>query len=151
MDCSLPVSVHGILQARILEWVAISSSRGSSWLRDWTCVSYIYLHWQVGSLLLVPSGKPNICRVWCIIPCIPLPPQQQPCGLRLLWSPCYRWRNRGTEGLGNLSKITPFAGKASLAGEKAAGPQSLHSSPKFLLGELPLCLILGATREHPLP
>ena len=32
MDCSPPgSSVHGILQARILEWVAISSSRGSSW------------------------------------------------------------------------------------------------------------------------
>ena len=31
MDCSLPGSyVHGILQARILEWVAITSSRGSS-------------------------------------------------------------------------------------------------------------------------
>ena len=31
MDCSLPgFSVHGILQARILEWVAMSSSRGSS-------------------------------------------------------------------------------------------------------------------------
>ena len=31
MDCSLPnSSVHGILQARILEWVAIPSSRGSS-------------------------------------------------------------------------------------------------------------------------
>ena len=32
-------SVHGIFQARILEWVAISSSRGSSWPRDWTHVS----------------------------------------------------------------------------------------------------------------
>ena len=42
MDCSLPgSSVHGIFQARILEWVAISSSRGSSWLRDQTCVSYV--------------------------------------------------------------------------------------------------------------
>ena len=31
MDCSLPgSSVHGVLQARILEWVAISSSRESS-------------------------------------------------------------------------------------------------------------------------
>ena len=29
-DCSLPGSIHGILQIRILEWVAISSSRGSS-------------------------------------------------------------------------------------------------------------------------
>ena len=37
MDCSLPgFSVHGIFQARILEWVAISCSRGSSGPRNWT-------------------------------------------------------------------------------------------------------------------
>ena len=42
MDCSLPgSSVHGISQARILEWVAIFSSRGSSQPRDWICVSCI--------------------------------------------------------------------------------------------------------------
>ena len=42
MDCSVPgSSVHGILQARILEWVAISSSRGSSRPRDQTCASYV--------------------------------------------------------------------------------------------------------------
>ena len=42
MDCSLPgSSVHGILQARLSEQVAISSSRGSSWPRGWICVSYI--------------------------------------------------------------------------------------------------------------
>ena len=42
MDCSLPgSSVHGILQARILEWVAISFSRGSSQPRDRTRVSCI--------------------------------------------------------------------------------------------------------------
>ena len=41
-DCSPPgCSVHGILHARILEWVAISSSRGSSKPRDQTRVSYI--------------------------------------------------------------------------------------------------------------
>ena len=34
-------SVYGILQARTLEWVAISFSRRSSWLRDWTQVSSI--------------------------------------------------------------------------------------------------------------
>ena len=35
MDCSPPgSSVHGILQARILEWVSIPFSRGSSWPRD---------------------------------------------------------------------------------------------------------------------
>ena len=42
MDCSLPgSSVHGILQARILEQVAIPFSRGSSQPRDWTWVSCI--------------------------------------------------------------------------------------------------------------
>ena len=42
MDYSLPrSSVHGILQARILEWVAISFSRGSSRPRDQTQVSRI--------------------------------------------------------------------------------------------------------------
>ena len=42
MDCSPPgSSVHGILQARILEWVAISFSRGSSQLSDQTQVSHI--------------------------------------------------------------------------------------------------------------
>ena len=34
-----PARLHGILQARILQWVAISFSRGSSRLRDWTQVS----------------------------------------------------------------------------------------------------------------
>ena len=42
MDCSLPGSIHEIFQARILECVAISFSRESSWLRDWTCVSWIF-------------------------------------------------------------------------------------------------------------
>ena len=42
MDCSPPGSpVHGILQARILEWVAMPSSRGSSRPRDRTCISCI--------------------------------------------------------------------------------------------------------------
>ena len=42
MDCSLPgSSVHGIFQAIVLEWIAISFSRGSSQPRDWTRVSHI--------------------------------------------------------------------------------------------------------------
>ena len=42
MDCGLPgSSIHGISQARILEWVAIPFSRGSSWPRDRTQVSCI--------------------------------------------------------------------------------------------------------------
>ena len=42
MDCRLPgSSVHGISPARILEWVAIPFSRGSSQPRDQTCISCI--------------------------------------------------------------------------------------------------------------
>ena len=52
MDCSLPgSSVHGILQARILEWVAIPSSRGSSQPGDQTQVPAL----QVDSVNI--SGK----------------------------------------------------------------------------------------------
>ena len=56
MDCSPPESsVHGILQARILEWVAISFSRGSSLPRDGTRVSYI-----AGSFFTTePPEKPH--------------------------------------------------------------------------------------------
>ena len=55
-------SVQGILQARILEWVARPSSRGSSRLTDWTCVSYLlYLCCQIDSLPPVPPGKP-MCK-----------------------------------------------------------------------------------------
>ena len=61
MGCSPPgSSVHGILQARILEWVTVSSSRGSSRPRDWTHVSYISCIRQVGSLPSEPPGKPDL-------------------------------------------------------------------------------------------
>ena len=59
MDCSPPsFSVHGIFQARILEWVAISSSRGFSRLRDGTGVSCISCSLAVDSLSLRYLGKP---------------------------------------------------------------------------------------------
>ena len=65
---SLPdSSVHRILQTRILVWVALLSSRESSPPRDWTCVSYIYLHWQEGSLSLVPPGKPKMISTWQLL------------------------------------------------------------------------------------
>ena len=61
MDCSPPgSSVHGILQARILEWVAISFSRGSSRPRDWTQVSRIvgrcFNLWATREALLTQKG-----------------------------------------------------------------------------------------------
>ena len=56
-DCSPPgSSVHAILQARILEWVAIPSSRGPSQPRDWARVScvgrQILYHWAPWEVLL---------------------------------------------------------------------------------------------------
>ena len=54
MSCDLPGPfVHGILQARILEWVAILFSRGSSWSRDQT-----WLSWIAGRFLTIwATGK----------------------------------------------------------------------------------------------
>ena len=67
MDCSLPgSSVHKIIPARILEWVAISSSRGSSWPRDRTHVScgscictWTLYHWATWEAWIGAVPKPN--------------------------------------------------------------------------------------------
>jgi len=58
MDVSPPsFSVYGILQARILEWVAMPASRGSSWPRDRTCVSCDFC--VAGRFFTTePPGKP---------------------------------------------------------------------------------------------
>ena len=57
MNCSPPgFSVHGILQARILEWIAIPFSRRSSWPRDWNQVSCFvgrfFTVWATGKILV---------------------------------------------------------------------------------------------------
>ena len=59
MDCSLPgSSIHGIFQARVLEWIAISFSRGSSQPRDRTQVSHIVGRcFTVWATSLKPSAK----------------------------------------------------------------------------------------------
>ena len=60
MDCSPPgSSVHGISNARILEWVAICFFRGSSQPRDQTHNSCISRHWQMDSLQLSHQGSPT--------------------------------------------------------------------------------------------
>ena len=51
-------SVYGIFRARILEWVAIFFSRGSSWYRNWIHVFCVSCIWQEGSLPLASPGKP---------------------------------------------------------------------------------------------
>ena len=68
LDFSLPgSSVHGVLQAKLLEWVAIFSSRGSSWPRDWTQVSCT----TGGFLLSEPPGKPFIAPYFSLLKCLP--------------------------------------------------------------------------------
>jgi len=70
MDCSPPgTSVNGIFQAKVLEWVAISFSRGSAWPWDWTQVSRIAVRrftlWatreahNVYQKLYIPLGFPD--------------------------------------------------------------------------------------------
>ena len=59
MDCSQPASsVHGILQARILDWVTISISRGSSWPRGLLLCRQIHYH------LSLPSVSPTLQVYW---------------------------------------------------------------------------------------
>ena len=73
MDCSLPgSSIHGIFQARILEWVAISFYRRSSRPRDWTQVSHIvgrrFTIWatRVAQMLHFPSPQPrSVDQLYC--------------------------------------------------------------------------------------
>ena len=64
MDCSLSgSSVHGIFQARVLEWIAISFSRGSSRSRNQTQVSRIagrhFTVWATGEGLVKETMKEN--------------------------------------------------------------------------------------------
>ena len=67
MDCSLPGSfVHGILQARIPEWVAVSFSRGSSAPRDRTQVSCI-----ANRFLTIWATREALCLLFWLFP-IPL-------------------------------------------------------------------------------
>ena len=65
MDCSPPdSSVCGILQARILEWVAISFSRGSPWPKDQTQVSCIagrfFITWAIPEEKVQKSDQGDI-------------------------------------------------------------------------------------------
>ena len=88
MDCSPPdTSVHGILQARILEWVVISFSRGSSQPKDWTWVSCIadrfFTIWATEEALPLCKQAHLRCSTW-----LPLPLGEKPREL-----PEGRWMN----------------------------------------------------------
>ena len=75
IDCSLPgSSVHGVILARILEWVFISSSKGSSQPRDRTCVScvgrwilYFWVTWEAPHILTISI---RILQGTCVCVCV---------------------------------------------------------------------------------
>ena len=73
MECGPPgSSVSGILQARILEWVAVPSSRGSSWARDPTCISNVSFTGR-----RIPyhctTWETNLSKEWAWLPLRPSP------------------------------------------------------------------------------
>ena len=77
MDCRPPgFSVHGNLQARILEWVAVSFSRGIFPSQGSNPGPLGLLHWQVGSLLLASPGNLEIFTTWVFTEHVCLTPTQ---------------------------------------------------------------------------
>ena len=89
MECSPPAfSVHRILQARILEWVALPSSRGIFLTQRWSPRLLCPLPWQVGSLPLGPPGKPP-CTHHISSTCSTLPGSSPPHTYRLRSHPVF--------------------------------------------------------------
>ena len=108
MDCSLPgSSIHGIFQAIVLEWIAISFSRASSRPRDGTQVSrivcrqtlYRLSHWGVllrlswGNELCIAACKPLVAACGIQFPDqgMNLGPLQRECGILATGPPGKSW------------------------------------------------------------
>ena len=62
------LSVPEILQARILEWIAMPSSRGSSWPRDWTHIGRWVLYHLHNLACSWPPPKPGVPSLWDLMP-----------------------------------------------------------------------------------
>ena len=106
-------SVHGILQARILEWVAVSFSRGSSSSRDQTHVSCI--PWEV-SAVFVPLSWLTLCGPWTAAPRL-LRACSSPGGLP---DPIYDRLEHSNPGILALRTLCVFTaeGKGSIPGRE---------------------------------
>ena len=99
-------SVHGIFQAIILEWVAMPSSRGSSWPKDWTGISYVscigrqvLYHWHhLGSPLTLVTPNKFIRSLLPLVNGKTLYPTK----LREHWSSSYPLPPKSDHSLGSL-------------------------------------------------
>ena len=118
MDYSPPgSSVHGILQARILEWVAISFSRGSSWPRNQTRVSCIagrfFTDWAMREAQKAICCCCCCCQVASVVSNSVRPHRRQPTRLPRPWdSPgkytgvvIYRTAKKRKKGLSRVNKM----------------------------------------------
>ena len=139
MNCSPPnSSVHRILQAGILEWAAISFSRGSSRSRDQTQEVLSLLQWQAGSLPLAPPGKhyfsiqsrPN--GAFLVVQWVKNPPAIQEES-----NPVWVWVGLGRssgEGIGyplQYSYLENTHGQRSLWGYSPWGPKELDMTEQL--------------------
>ena len=130
MECSSPgSSVHGILQARMLEWVAISYSRESSWPKNQTHILYISC-----------TGRPILyhCTTWEILEFIKQAMQTH--GRNLCRRVIQEMRNRLTLAVGGVSlmaqkgrKLDGQPGSFSTLHHTPCWPWSLNLFP-FNLG-----------------
>ena len=130
MDYSPPgSSVHGIFQARILEWVAIPFSRGSSWPRDRTRVSCnagrLFTDWATRELAFKFSSVQYLSRVWLFAtPWIAAHQASRPSptpGVHSNSCPLSRWCHPAIS-----SSVIPFS----------SCPQSLPASESFPMSQL---------------
>ena len=144
MDCSPPgPSVHGILQARILEWVAIPFPRGSSRPRDWTPVSRtaggFFIIWATREALdnghLQKTTK--ICEYWkCFFSS--WSKGRMPACCRHFCSPLFSVVRQGQSGINTGGRSGPATAAVSMTvhAQRRRGPGRLFrisvSSSRFL-------------------
>ena len=137
MNCSLPgSSLHGILPARILEWGAISLSRGSSRPGDWTrfhisCIGRGVLYpWATLLLLcLVAQSCPTLCDPWTVA-------HQVPLSAEILQAKAMDWvampSSRASSQPRDLTQVSHIAGN-SLPSEPQGKPKNTGVSNLSLL------------------
>ena len=128
MDCIPPgSSVHEIFQARILEWVATSSSRRPPWPRDQTQTSCI-------ANTIIVYDHEDLRR-------------------EALLSPYHKWENQSSDSLDNLSKVIQPVTSGSRNLSIVLSPQSHCAKMKFNRGRRSIivkrnCHLLGSTGNY---
>ena len=111
MDCSPPdSSVQGSLRARILEWVSMPSSRGSSWPRDETQVSCIAGRFFTAE----PLGKPFNFSIILLIICIIL--------VQIIVFIDFPWGSDGKESVCNVEDLGSIPGSERSPGKGLGNP-----------------------------